>query len=183
MVAANYQLLLVHCTRAIFVSSCIIPILWRRVVSFECPPSVEWKSFSLAGYLIELFTDTVVSRWLLRLLLALRASIPGALWTKLQQISPGMPMPQTVTCLHATKEVSPWLILFEKSHFGRFRGKRVFTNSSGISNRPPHKSFARTSHNIPQGVVNNSQPGVVGLLANGHVQRKQHFSVVWFRAQ
>ena len=60
-----------------------------------------------------------------------------------------------------------------------FGGRQlVFTNSSGISNRPPHKSFARTSHNLPKGVVNNSQPGVVGLLAIGHVQRKQHFSVV-----
>ena len=33
-------------------------------------------------------------------------------------------------------------------------------------------------HNLPQGVGNKSQPGEVGLLANGHVQRKQHFSVV-----
>ena len=39
----------------------------------------------------------------------------------------------------------------------------VFTNSSGISNRPPHKSFARTSHNLPQGVGNNSQVGAMGL--------------------
>ena len=54
---------------------------------------------SLAGYLIELFTDTVVSRWLLRLLLALRASIPGALCTKLQKISSDMPIQQTVNML------------------------------------------------------------------------------------
>ena len=57
-----------------------------------------------------------------------------------------------------------------------FGGRQlVFTNSSGISNRPPHKSFARTSHNLPQGVGNNSQVGAMGLLAIGRCAAKRAF--------
>ena len=89
-------------------------------------------------------------------------------------------MPQTVTCLHATMEVLALADFVREEPFRPGFGGRqlVFTNSSGISNRPPHKSFARTSHNLPQGVGNNSQVGAMGLLANGRVQRKEHFSVV-----
>ena len=89
-------------------------------------------------------------------------------------------MPQTVTCLHATMEVLALTDFVREEPFRPGFGGRqlVFTNSSGISNRPPHKSFARTSHNLPQGVGINSQVGAMGLLANSRVQRKEHFSVV-----
>ena len=151
-----------------------------RVIQFECSPSVEWKSFSRAGYLIELpwklqsLVDSCDFAWS-RGHLYKESCAPNYRKSLLV-----CPCRRQLTCLHATMEVLALADFVREEPFRPGFGGRqlVFTNSSGISNRPPHKSFARTSHNLPQGVVNNSQPGVVGLLANGHVQRKQHFSVV-----
>ena len=89
-------------------ASCIIYILKRVVVTTGKSNTIWMLTFGWVEIIFPSWLshrtsmEATVSRWLLRLRLVSRASIPGVLCTALQRISSGMPMPQTVTCLHAT---------------------------------------------------------------------------------